>query len=405
MRESGRGARGSGRATGGGLDPACILGTPPVDLQAGLRIGASREGRPIRAFQFGAGPLRVSLLGGCHADEPVGPALLRRLCGWLGGLAPDHPMLERFKWWIVPHVNPDGEVRNRSWQARGLRFELGEYLTHVVRELPGDDIEFGFPRAVRAAPDGRDADVAQEAGGSRGSSGRTDPGPRPENRAAFEWWASADGAFDLHVSLHGMGFSSGPWFLIDPHWIERTGPLRARCAAVVRGMGYRLHDVEREGEKGFVRIARGFCTRPNHNAMREHFLGLGDSATAGRFRPSSMEAVRSLGGDALTLVTEMPLFITPGAGETIGPPDPVAARWKARVDGWKAELMGGRVAPEDVTREGARLGIRPMPVEHQMKLQWALVEAGLETVAGGVGVMARGADGGVPRTCGIGACA
>lgn len=299
----------------------------------------------------------MSLLGGCHADEPVGPALAGRLCGWLGGLASDHPLLERFEWWIVPHVNPDGAARNRPWQAGGLDFELGEYLAHVVRELPGDDIEFGFP------------------------AGAEDAGARPENRAAFEWWASAGGAFDLHVSLHGMGFSSGPWFLIDPHWIDRTGPLRARCAEAVRDMGYRLHDVEREGEKGFARIAPGFCTRPNHKAMRAHFLGLGDGATAGRFRPSSMEAVRSLGGDTLTLVTEMPLFITPGVGEALGPPDPEAVRWKARIDGWKAELAAGRTSPAEVTREGARLGIRPMPVEDQMRLQWTLVEAGLETVA------------------------
>lgn len=342
-------------------DPADILGARPARPSAGLRIGTSRDGRPIRAFRFGSGPLRVSLLGGCHADEPVGPALLRRLCGWLGGLPSGHPMIERFEWWIAPHVNPDGEARNRGWRARGLEFELGDYLAHVVRELPGDDIEFGFPAGAR------------------------DTDARPENRAVFEWWTSAAGAFDLHVSLHGMGFSSGPWFLIDPSWTDRTGPLRARCAEVVRDMGYRLHDVEREGEKGFARIAPGFCTRPNHNAMREHFLGLGDEATAGRFRPSSMEAVRSLGGDALTLVTEMPLFITPGVGERLGPPDPAALRWKERIDGWRAKLAGGRVTPGEVTREGARLGIMPMPAEHQMKLQWTLVEAGIETVAARAG--------------------
>lgn len=355
---SGMGEPGAVRESGDvHADPARILGALPASPEDGLRIGSSREGRTIHAFRFGSGPLRVSLLGGCHADEPVGPALLGRLCGWLSGLPGDHPMLERFEWWIVPHVNPDGAARNRAWQTGGLDLELGEYLAHVVRELPGDDIEFGFP----ADPD--------------------DAGARPENRAAFAWWASAGGSFDLHVSLHGMGFSSGPWFLIDPHWIDRTGPLRARCAEMVRGMGYRLHDVEREGEKGFVRIAPGFCTRPNHNAMRAHFLELGDEATAGRFRPSSMETVRSLGGDTLSLVTEMPLFITPAVGETIGPPDPAAVRWKARIDRWRAELASGRATPAEVTREGARLGVRPMPVEDQMKLQWTLVEAGLETVA------------------------
>ncbi len=344
-------------AAGAWADPARILGAPPARANDGRRIGVSRDGRPIHGFRFGAGPLRVSLLGGCHADEPVGPALLARLCGWLEGLAPGHPMLARFEWWIVPHVNPDGAERNRAWRSDGLDFELGEYLAHVVRELPGDDIEFGFPV---------DAD---------------DVGARPENRAVFEWWRGAGGAFDLHVSLHGMGFSSGPWFLIDPHWIDRTRRLRTRCARMARDLGYRPHDVEREGEKGFTRIAPGFCTRPSHHAMRAHFLALGDEVTAGRFRPSSMEAVRSLGGDTLTLVTEMPLFLTPGAGVTLGPPDPVAERWKVRIEKWRANLKAGRRSPAEVTRSGARLGLRPMPVEHQMRLQWALVEAGLETVA------------------------
>jgi hypothetical protein len=57
---------------------------------------------------------------------------------------------------IVPHVNPDGEVRNASWSETTLPavdhrgrtdrvFDLALYLRHVVRERPGDDLEFGFP--------------------------------------------------------------------------------------------------------------------------------------------------------------------------------------------------------------------------------------------------------------------
>ena len=52
--------------------------------------------------------------------------------------------------------------------------------------------------------------------------------------------------------------------------------------------------------------------------MSEYFMAAGDPVTASLFRPSSMETVRSLGGDPLTLVSEMPLFITPGVGEVLG---------------------------------------------------------------------------------------
>jgi hypothetical protein len=77
--------------------------------------------------------------------------------------------------------------------------------------------------------------------------------------------------------------------------------------------------VDRGGEKGFVKLADGFATRPDSRAMQAHFRGLGEDATAALFRPSSMETVRALGGDPLTIVSEMPLFLTDAGGEITGP--------------------------------------------------------------------------------------
>ncbi len=115
-----------------------------------------------------------------------------------------------------------------------------------------------------------------------------------------------------------MGFAAGPWFLVEGEWKDRCNVLKERCAARVAELGYALHDVQRNGEKGFFRLGRGFCTRPDSKYMRKHFSQLGDNRTAALFRPSSMETVRALGGDPLTLVSEMPLFITPGVGEELG---------------------------------------------------------------------------------------
>ena len=332
-----------------------ILAAVPTST-GGVVLGRSREGRPIRGYRLGRGPFRISLVGGSHADEPVGPRLLRSLAAYLASLRPDDGMLTAYEWWLIPHVNPDGEERNRAWtQGAPETFDPALYLRLAVRELPGDDIEFGYPRAAG------------------------DSAARPENRAARDWWRSAGGPFDLHASLHGMAFAAGPWHLLEGAWRGRCMHLMTECRAAAESLGYVLHDVERRGEKGFERIQRGFCTRPDSSRMQAHFEALGDAATASRFRPSSMETIRSLGGDPLTLVSEMPLFLSPGVGERIGPPDPAAEAWRDRVEDWRTRLAAG-ADPARISDEARAAGIEAMPIRDQMALQWRLVTAGIEQV-------------------------
>ncbi|MCB0324952.1 MAG: hypothetical protein KDD69_15320 [Bdellovibrionales bacterium] len=339
-----------------------VLASPPahyepaagsVATNALIPLGLSREQRVVYGARFGRGGCRVSLIAGCHSDEPVGPRFLRHLVRYLQDLPTGDELLTRFEWWIVPDANPDGAARNRPWQHPEAEvYDLCEYLQHSIRELPGDDVEFGFPR------------------------GQNDTGARPENRCLFRWWGEARGVFHVHGSLHGMGFAAGPWFLIDSAWVERTSELRTHCREAVERLHYQLHDVERKGEKGFVRIERGFATRPNSRAMAEHFLTQGLPEVAAKFRPSSMEVVRALGGDPFTFVTENPLFITPGVGRELGPPDLAAERWRRLTQRWREELLAGCRA-EAVADEAARAGLRPMPVRDQMYLQCALLEAAL----------------------------
>jgi hypothetical protein len=326
----------------------------------GRTIGRSREGREIAGYVLGRGDLHVSAIGGCHADEPVGPAMLRRLAAFLSSRPADDPLLSRFTWSVVPHVNPDGEARNAAWSDVTLAtvdhlgkedraYDLSLYLRHVVRERPGDDMEFGFPRSA------------------------DDEGARPENRAVAAFLAGG-APFVLHGSFHGMGFASGPWFLLDEAWIDRTADLRDSLRRQVREMGYRVFDVDRGGEKGFRRIDEGFTTRPNSVAMRAWFESRGDSATASLFRPSSMEYVRSLGGDPLTIVSEMPLFLRPlEEGETGRPDDP---RFRAFLD-----RVAGR-DPGEVRAEAERSGVQGMPLRDQMRLQLAFLEKALRAIFG-----------------------
>lgn len=320
-----------------------ILATEaPPPLQP---IGLSREGRDILGTVLGSGPLRISLIGGCHSDEPVGPAMLRRLVSHLASRPED----TRRTWYIVPHVNPDGEARNAAWSEHTLPafdhlgredriFDLNIYLRHAMRERPGDDMEFGFPR------------------------GPSDDGARPENRAVADFLAGG-APFDLHGSFHSIAFAPGPWFLIEPAWVERTGDLRRALRERVHSMGYGLFDVDRGGEKGFRRIDEGFSTRPDSRSMIAWFEERGDPETAAKFRPSSMEYVRSLGGDPFTFVSEMPLFLRPlPEGDTGRPDDPIFRAWLERV------------------ALGRETGVRGMPLRDQMRLQLAFLEQALEVV-------------------------
>jgi hypothetical protein len=114
----------------------------------------------------------------------------------------------------------------------------------------------------------------------------------------------------LHMSLHGMAFSEGGMLLIERHWAgQRTQALRDNFASAIQEAGLLLHDHNRKGEKGFFYIEPGFTTTPEGAAMRAHFHSLGDENMASLFHDSSMEFVRSLGGDPLCLVTELPLFL------------------------------------------------------------------------------------------------
>jgi len=328
-------------------------------VPTGRTIGQSREGRAIVGHVLGAGPRTVSLIGGCHADEPVGPAMLERLVSYLAGLDPSAPLLTAYRFVIVPHVNPDGAARNASWTAPlgptarwaaadpVVVAELGPYVRGVVREAPPDDVEFGFPR------------------------GPADAHARPENRAVAALLAE-HGPLVLHGSFHGMAFAAGPWFLLERSWIDRTAELRASLRAQVVAGGYEVHDVDRHGEKGFDRIDLGFTTRPDSVAMQAHFEARGDRTTAQRFRPSSMECARSLGGDPLTIVSEMPLFVLPAAAFNDVPLRPPAV-----VELRKAAMAGGA---DELQRAADAVGLTAMPFRDQMAFQLAYLDAALVAV-------------------------
>ncbi len=82
-----------------------------------------------------------------------------------------------------------------------------------------------------------------------------------------------------------------------------------------------------------------------------------------------MEHVRSLGGDTLTFVSEMPLFLLPPPGATYDFPDPATGTaGRVGFHRWLADLLADRSAAE-AARAAACHGIRPMPIRDQARLQ------------------------------------
>ena len=305
-------------------------------------FGTSEEGRPLYGIELGNGPDRICLLAGSHSDEPVGPETLRRFA--LEGLAHADELSElweQYTFFVLPHINPDGEAENQAWIEEWP--DAGSYLEHRFRELPGRDLEFGYPSM------------------------------RVENEAVSSYLRE-HAPFTLHVSLHGMGLSEGGLLLIERHWIDRTEALRERFRTMMGDHGLGLHDHDRAGEKGFVYIGPGFSTTPEGTAMTEHFLEKGDEEMASNFHQSSMEYVRSLGGDPLCLVTEFPLYLIENRSPESEPGHPAAyLELKDRLP----ELTEMSRRNESIAPVLEEYGVRPLPLEEAITLQLETIEHGL----------------------------
>ena len=324
------------------------------DIADCVQIGESEEGRPIGGIMLGRGNRHVSLLAGNHSDEPVGPDFLRRfVTSVLDRPNACSALLDAFRFFVIPLTNPDGAFRNRTWRrawgglgalppgddAGGI---VTEYLRHAVREPPGRDVEFGFPDM------------------------------RPENRAVAAWLRK-HGPFVLHGSLHGMGISAGALLLIEKKWGYRATLLQERFRQAAQAEDLPLYDRNRQGEKGFFYLAPGFWTTPEGSAMRAFFEARGDKETAAFFRSSSMEYVRSLGGDPLCYVTELPLFLVgdmpPGRGS------------QQIISELRLRIAKGEDADEDIKQ----LGLRTLPLAAALRMQLRTLSAALEQVVAGEG--------------------
>lgn len=310
---------------------------PDVKIE---RIGGSRGGQALWGYEVGTGHRLVSITAGCHADEPVGPMTAQALPHLLREHAPH--LLDAFRFRVVPQMNPDGAARNQPWFSFEPDFKT--YLNHAVRELPGDDIEFGFSEGPEA---------------------------RPECRCAipFLWH---QGPVVAHFSLHGMAWAEGMWFLVNAPWASRSAKLMDALRGLCRAENLPLMELERNGEKGFSRIGEGFSTTPTSTAMKSFFLQKDDPETAAKFLPSSMEMAMKTGDDPLCMVSELPLFLlnVPPSLE-----DPVLYRFRDALATARAQDSS-----DALIRLITEFQVTTMSLKRQVALQFAMIVHALDYV-------------------------
>jgi hypothetical protein len=325
-----------------GVRAACEGGGPWADA---AMIGRSEAGRPLLGVRLGRGPVRVSLVAGAHADEPVGAETIYWLIRYCLKNRRDpavRSLLENVTLIMLPHINPDGEAANWSWIERFPDFAA--YASGVKRELPGRDVEFGYPAM------------------------------RGENKTAVAFW-QAQSPIDLHFSLHGMSVAEGAMLLIERSSVDETSELREvyREALVEAGVG--LHDHDRGGEKGFDYLGAGFQTTPEGRRMAAYFREQGDDVMAGQFHLSSMEYLRELNGKCRCFVTEIPLWRI-----TSGPEEAVAGEARNYQAFRRAAGRGGPGAGGTAAEIEAEYGLVPISITTAMKLQLLAIDLAIDLV-------------------------
>lgn len=317
-------------------------GNPEIKV---MEIGRSREGFPLHGFVFGQGSRNVSVIAGCHADEPIGPMTAQCLFWHLRDHFPE--LLQAFTFQVIPQMNPDGAERNRAWFENPPRLE--NYLNHVIRELPGDDTEFGF---------GSDGDE------------------RPECSAAMGFLGGS-GPYAAHFSLHGLAFAEGAWCLICKEWQEDATTFMSAFSKMCEAVHFPQHDIDRKGDKGFVRIGKGYTTTPHSEPMKQFFLDQGDPTTAAMFKPTSMQFIQSLGGNPLCIVSELPLF-------HIGTPSLVDLDHLS-TNAFKDELAVLRATRSPLVADTlvdicTKYRVSPTPLDLQVRLQTGMIVLALQQV-------------------------
>jgi hypothetical protein len=102
------------------LDP--LVRAPGLSV---TEVGASIQGRPIRAVTFGTGPVTVLLWSQMHGDESTATMSLADLISWFASPSPEHAalrnaLMSKLTIVMIPMLNPDGAELFQRENAVGV---------------------------------------------------------------------------------------------------------------------------------------------------------------------------------------------------------------------------------------------------------------------------------------------
>ncbi|NIH81419.1 M14 family zinc carboxypeptidase [Amycolatopsis viridis] len=253
-----------------------------AEITALTRVGTSRHGEPLLCLTIDGAPGEPAALvfGLPHPNEPIGGLtalhLAARLCADPGLRA-----RLRHRWRIIACIDPDGLRLNEGWLAGPITRE--HYARHFYRPAGPDQVEWTFPLDYKDAY--FDAVL-------------------PETQALMRL-IDADRP-DLVCSLHNSE-SGGVYY-----YLSRAEPaLHATLQALPGHVGLPLDRGEPEVPY-LVRVDDAIFDGPSICRAYDYLTDRGEPWTNAGGDSTSSYAGRY---GALTLVTELPYWTSPAAGD------------------------------------------------------------------------------------------
>jgi len=246
-------------------------------------IGSSKSGKyPLFGISLGADEDKaekvIMVCANMHAEEVTGTISTMLLAEELAHNSVLRPLLKN-RFLFVPQANPDGVMHNKEWMKPDFNYE--SFVLNAYRDLPEDDIEWGFPvenKTVR----------------------------RPEAKAIKAFF-DQQSRVDYYVSLHS-GFSiPGLLFLLNGQENQNEkiiNFLTDFSLNIDEKIG--LLEEDPAGQMGWKRIEKGFFNIPSYEDLKKFIELSGDKELINTLMLNSVQYVEQNLGAKFAMVSELP---------------------------------------------------------------------------------------------------
>lgn len=249
------------------------------DAVENVKIGESREGRPISYIKIGNGAKKALLFAFPHPNEPIGSMTVEYLSRHLAE-NPDVVDELGYTWYLIKAIDPDGATLNEGW-FKGT-FTPQKYVQNYYRPPGHEQIEWTFP-----------VDYKNLHFNS----------PPPETRALISLIDKIKP--DFMYSLHNAGFCGVYYYISHPN--EK---LYTNFTRLVENQDLPLHMGEPEApfiKKLSPAVFQMFGISQSYDFYEEN--GVEDPSLLIKHGTSSDDYLRRVTDDkGFTLICEMPYF-------------------------------------------------------------------------------------------------